>query len=79
MKELISELKIRNYIVDYKEGSYLNIEYNKVNVEFYPCGDDNYLCATYSINGKETEIDEYLDDHGIRNIIGYVDLLLKES
>jgi hypothetical protein len=80
MNELINILKSKGYTVDYEPQSYLNIATEDgYNCEFYPFGFDNDegLHATYTIDGKETDIDEYLDDEDIELMVNYIEKILK--
>lgn len=78
MKELIKRLKERGYVIDYDPGGHLNVaRRDGFNCEFYPAGgEDEYLCATYTIDNDVTNIDEYLDEDGIYYMLYYISKIL---
>jgi hypothetical protein len=63
-KELLRDLRKAGFNCDYRRGWYLNIaRKDGLNCEFYPSGpNDEVFCATYTIDGKEKDLDFYLPD-----------------
>lgn len=61
-KELVAAFKAVGLKPEYKIGDWLNIARpDGVHCEFYPAGPrDEVFCATYTIKGKETDLDFYL-------------------
>ncbi len=74
-QELIKELRRKKLHVGYEVGSYLNISRRDgLNCEFYPCGkNDEFFCATYTLDGKERDLDFYLPD----DLTDFVDAVCK--
>ncbi len=58
-KELIKAIKRAGLTPSYYPGDYLNISRpDGIHCEFYPAGNnDEVFCATYTIGGKERDLD----------------------